>query len=107
MNRDVLWGNDIEKISYFTGETQWYRNDKEGTLLFGTLSCVILKSSDGSNRTVVIYRHNTRVNTQIDFPITVNGQEMAAILGFVNKNGVPELEHSVLEKLIAHLNNLR
>ena len=68
---------------------------------------MILKSSDGSNRTVVIYRHNTRVNTQIDFPITINGQAMSAMLGFVNKNGVPELKPDVLEKLKAHLNGLR
>ena len=54
----------------------------------------------------MIYRHNTRVNTKIDFPITVNGQEMAAMLGFVDKNGVPELKHDVLEKLKTHLKNL-
>ena len=107
MNREVLWGKDIEKISYFTGQTQWFCNGKEGTLLFGALSCVILKSSDGSSRTVVIYRHNTRVNTQIDFPITVNGQDVSAMLGFVDKNGVPELKPDVLEKLKKHLDGLR
>lgn len=106
MNRKKLWDEDVEEMDYFDGEVRWYRNGREGKLLFGKLSCIILKSARGGGRTVVIFMHDTEVNRKMDFPITVNGRDAAEMLGFTYKNGVPQLEHDALQRLKTHLNNL-
>ena len=110
INRATVWGTaDVLKMEYFTGDVKWYRDGREGDRMFYKLSCVILSFSQDESKTVVFTMHNTEMNRKIDFPITVNGKNLARMLGFVYKDGeegVPQLDPSVLARLKDHLDNL-